>query len=466
MKKIYYSFLLILVCLTGCKENDDIPAQPFVAAFEKLSVNFASVAPETSIRILFSEPANGNGEVVIHINAENAAYDADFTTLPQATDNEITIPFSAGDEGTYFTFESLIYPYGIDDDVKKITFEIVDIVYNGYSNIQGYSSTVISFQTSLGAVMEPQLGGPNEGNQVFIDLSTEEVTLAQRDSWDLGFYSGEDFRVTINGSIYMAAAALPFTDIDAVTQSNVSSLQGQVAVGTFNPANEAYIDNPSGELSGTAIAVVSDNPEENKVYLINMGYYIGTTTPTAGSVAIAGDHRGWKKIRILKNGDGYLLQYANINQTTHTEVTITKNEAYNFTFFSIANETTVSVEPEKDLWDISFTVFTNIIAGAGSYGYSDFVLNNLKAGAKAYEVSTNEQTYEQFGLADIDDNRLQEDQRVIGADWRDVFTGNIYTDRFYVLKDMEGNYYKIKLLALLNESGLRGYPKFEYQLIN
>ncbi|RYF54563.1 MAG: hypothetical protein EOO39_39185, partial [Cytophagaceae bacterium] len=36
---------------------------------------------------------------------------------------------------------------------------------------------------------------------------------------------------------------------------------------------------------------------------------------------------------------------------------------------------------------------------------------------------------------------------------------------FYVLKDLDGNYYKIRMLGFLNPSGMRGYPKFEYKLL-
>ncbi|GLB48872.1 HmuY family protein [Neptunitalea lumnitzerae] len=467
MKKYYLLLLVTIISLVSCNENDDIPAQPFVAAFDKLSVNFSTITSTESVTIIFSEAAAYSGEVVLQMTAENTVYGQDFTTNPIATDNQITVPFSEGDVAVSFVFESLIYPYEAEEDNdKSVTFDIVAINYNGYSNIQGYTSTVVSFETSLGATVTAEMGGPNEGNQVFVDLSTEVVTWAQRDSWDLGFYGGDDFRVAINGSIYMAAAALESTDIDAITASDVTALQSQVAVGTFDPTNEDYIDEPSGVITGTAIDEITVSEASNKVYLVNMGYYIGTTQPLTGSVAIAGDHRGWKKIRVLRDGADYILQYADLDATTHQEITITKDAAYNFTFFSLEDETTVMLEPEKELWDISFTVFTNIISGAGSYGYSDFVINNLKAGVKAYEVSTTEVTYQAFSLTDIDESAFLDDQRVIGADWRDVFSGGVYTDRFYVLKDLEGNYYKIRMLDLLNESGERGYPRFTYDLIN
>jgi hypothetical protein len=197
-----------------------------------------------------------------------------------------------------------------------------------------------------------------------------------------------------------------------------------------------------------------------------MGYTVGNSTPPTGSVAIAGVHRGWKKIRIVRDGDQYKLQYAALNSTTHQEVTLSKNPAYNFTFFSFNTQATVSVEPEKTKWDLNFTVFTNEIEGSGSYGYSDFVANNLKAGIKVYQINgTDTLNYSNFELTNVDDSLFVDDQRVIGADWRDVFSGVVYPNKFYILKDSDENYYKIQMLAFLDDAGTRGYPKFVYKLL-
>jgi len=73
--------------------------------------------------------------------------------------------------------------------------------------------------------------------------------------------------------------------------------------------------------------------------------------------------------------------------------------------------------------------------------------------------------YNNFGMNNIVESNFSDDQRVIGAEWRDVFNGSAFTDRFYVIKDIDGNYYKIRMLEFLNESGVRGYPKFEYKLV-
>lgn len=325
-----------------------------------------------------------------------------------------------------------------------------------------------------GATISPEVGGPNQPNQVYIDLSTNTTTNVIRDSWDLGFYSGSDFRVVLNGSIYMAAAKLSVTDINAVNSKTqeVLDLQPHVAVGTYDPISGKFIDAPTGDLAGTAISEISSTDSENHVYLINLGDELGTNTPATGGAAVSGAPRGWKKIRILKNNEGYTLQYADLDATTHTEVKIAKKPDYEFTFFSFKTKSIVNVAPTKNDWDLNFTVFSNIIPGAGAYGYSDFVVNNSRAGAKAYLIKTDvdtDLTYENYAFGNVDASKFTNDQRIIGASWRNGGGPNslptLKDNVFYVVKDPDGNLYKLKFLALTNEAGERGYPQFIYSLL-
>ncbi|TXD49082.1 HmuY family protein [Polaribacter sp. IC073] len=324
-----------------------------------------------------------------------------------------------------------------------------------------------------GAAVSPEVGGPNEPNQVYIDLSSNTSTAVRRDSWDLGFYAGSDFRVTLNGAVYMAAAKLSVTDIDAVNSASaeVQELQTKVAVGTYDAENIVYVDAPNGDIKKTAIAEISNTDVNNNVYLLNLGYEIGTDTPATGSVAVSGDARGWKKIRILKSGNSYVLQYADLDATSHKEVTISKSTTHNFTFFNINTESEALVAPKKENWDLNFTVFTNEIKGYGSYGYSDFITNNTKAAATVYMIDTEETsfTYDSFSLTDIDATKFTTDQRSIGSSWRNGggpgSLPSLKENVFYVVNDTDGNLYKLQFLAFTNEAGERGYPKFVYSLL-
>lgn len=328
-----------------------------------------------------------------------------------------------------------------------------------------------------GAAVMPEVGGPNQQNQVYVDLSTNTTTSVQRDSWDLGFYSGNDFRVVINGSIAMAAAELSVTDIDAISSSTqeVIDLQPQVKVGTFNSANVAYVDAFDGDINGTAIEQISDIDSENNVYLVNLGNEVGTDIPATG-VSLDGDARGWIKVRILRDGNNYVLQYANLDATTHNEVTISKSTNYNFTFFSFNTESIVNVEPLATKWDLNFTVFTDeVFAGPDSYGayiYADFVASNNLENVGIYMIDTEvntELSYDNFTLMDVDSFNFSTDRRTIGSSWRNGggpgSAPSLKDNVFYIVKDTDENLYKLKFLALTNSEGVRGYPEFVYSLL-
>lgn len=464
--KTIVAFILSLnfLILNSCTDDDKPMQQPFVIGFTNSSISYSEIPDQRVVNLEFSKAAEYDGSLILEVKNTEATYNVDYKTNPEVQNETITLPFKKGDTSLTFDFINLIYPF--DNSDKAIEFTVKELQYEGYNAIQGNKSLVISFNISIGATMAPEIGGPNQPYQVYIDLSTEKFNRVKRDTWDFGFYSGDDFRVALNGSIYMAAKKLNVYDIDAVTESQVSPFYDQVAIGTFTTDNEEYIDDPTGDITKTAIAEIQEDDAQNSVYLINLGYEPGTITPAIGSVAVSGNHRGWAKIRVLKRENDYLLQYAKVGESTHKEVTISKDNLYNFKFFSTLSNQEVQVEPEKTLWDLSFTVFTNVIAGSGSYGYSDFVVNNLKAGVKAYSImTTNTNEYANFTLSMVDETKFMEDQRVIGSAWRDVFSGTAYGDRFYVLKDIDGNYYKIKMLGFLSTSGERGYPRFEYKLI-
>ncbi|MEM9686614.1 MAG: HmuY family protein [Bacteroidota bacterium] len=464
IKSIMLFLSTAALVLVSCNDDDAPQSDPFVVAFEHLSANLLEITDEETIRLTYSEAARQSGSISVQVNATNAVYGDDFETVPAATGNTITLPVVSGETENSFTFYKL--NSGLDETTSvEFTITAIDLE-DGL--VQGNTDFLISATASLGGSITPEVGGPNQGNQVFVDLSSGKTTTAERDSWDLGFYGGDEFRVVINGALYMAAGVVApdAIDIDAITEVDVAALQPLVAVGTFDAASGAYVDAPNGDILQTAIAGISATDEDNNVYLINMGNEVSTETPTPGSVSIAGDARGWKKIRVLRDGEDYILQYADLDDTSHQEITISKNAGHNFTFFSFDTEGVVDVEPERERWDLGFTVFTNIIEGAGPYGYSDFVVHNRKGGVTAYQVTIAEDvTYEGFTANDVDEASFSEDQTTIGSNWRDVFGPAVNDDRFYIIRDSNGNIYKLRFLALTNELGERGYPSFEYNLL-
>ncbi|WP_159090775.1 HmuY family protein [Aquimarina aquimarini] len=462
--------MLLLFIITGCSSDDDATVtQEFAVAFENPSVSFSTTDENKEIKIVFSSTALEAGTLTIKYTANKAVYgaNADFTTVPSGETGSLTVNFKQGDKGAVFTLNKLRNP--IEGITKAVSFSIEKVsIANGL--ISGNTDIAVSFTEApaIGGVIAPEVGGHNEPNQVYIDLSSQTQSTIKRDQWDLGFYSGSEFRVKINGAIYMGAAQLDATDITTVREADVTALKDLIITSAPNTAQ--YFDDPTGDITKTVIAEVSAKVEENKVYLLKLGYEVSTKEPKVGRVDISGELRGWKKIRILRDGDGYILQHADVDATTFEEIKIPKKSEYNFTFFSFNTKSIVDVEPMKDKWDLNFTVFTNIISFqpgvTGAYGFSDFITTDLLGGANSYMVKTTEFTYEDFALANIDNDKFIADQRGIGSNWRDLLGGTgLLTDRFFVLKDTDGNLYKIRFTAFTNESGVRGYPQFEYTLL-
>ena len=461
MKKLQIILLFSIAILSSCSKDALFIEDPFVVAFQETSGKLLDIDTQKDIKLIYSETAYEQSIVKIRITTENVLYGRDFITIPAAEGNELSVPININEIENKFQIVELNNSF---TDVMKITFSISSIEQDN-ANIQGNVSHELSDSAYLGGVFYPTIGGPNEPNQVYVDLSSNKETVVSRDVWDLGFYGGEEFRVTINGSLYMAVSALTNTDINSVNSLSVAALQPLVAVGTFDPENKVYVDGPNGNILETAISEISEDDFKNPVYLLNLGVEIGTTQPNTGSVAIAGESRGWKKIRILRDGNGYILQYADLDATTYNEISISKDADFNFSFFSFKTNKIVNVEPPKLQWDISFTVFTNIIAQAGSYGFSDFSLHNRKGGVTSYSLVDNTISYKNFTATNVNETLFQESQIVIGSSWRNVFDRTVNSNIYYVLKDANNNYFKIRFLDLTNENGERGFPRFEYTLL-
>lgn len=466
-KNLIFILSFVLLAFAACNSDDDNKAAQAGVAFAVPSLNLTDNV--TPIQILFSTPAASAGSVTVTYTTTAVAYGTDFSTLPAADAGKITVPFQANASSVSFSFNKLAD--AIEGEVKNVVFKISNVSLAN-ATITGNTSIQVNFNetASLGSSLAAEVGGPTQPNQVYVDLSSGARTTVPRVSWDLGFYSGAEFRVALNSSLKMSAKVLETTNIDEVQFPDESMLisQGQGIA--------SQIDHPAGLITQTAIAAVSDVPADNKVYLINMGSNPAATPPAVGADGSgSGTSRGWKKIRVTKSGENYVIDYANIDATTHQTATVTKNSAFNFTFFSIATGV-VNVEPQKTQWDLNFTTFTNLVGPTTPYYYPDFVVTNLKGGAKAYQVLNSAGvTYDAFTAANVTEASFTEDQRNIGSNWRSTsVTGPdglptsafvLRTDRFFVIKDPAGNFYKLRFTGGANQAGERGYPTFQYALL-
>jgi len=315
---------------------------------------------------------------------------------------------------------------------------------------------------SEAGLIEVDGGGAAYPNTVFIDLSTGTQTAVKRESWDLAFATGSDFKVLINGTTGAMALATELNDISMVSEANLSEEDAAKLILSFtNVEGILHVDDPSMPISKPAISAISTAEGDNKVYILNRG--------TSGA-----EERPRKKIRVIRKGDGYTLQHADLDATEFTSVDISKDNEQNFVYFSFENGI-VEVEPGKNAWDIAWTAGTSSTPypeatnGTLAYFFQDLVIHNIYGSTSVAEVLAADISYEAFTEGDALGLTFNSSDRLaIGSNWRGGGGPNsapaVKEDRYYIVKDADENIYKVRFLSLTKD-GERGKPSFEYELV-
>ncbi len=320
---------------------------------------------------------------------------------------------------------------------------------------------------SDGDVIEAEVGGPDQPNQVFIDLSTGIATVVNKDNWDLGFSTDGDFKVILNYAAHVVARPTEATNLNDVTSELVTEDYKAVTV-VAPEGNIEWIDNPDGNMAETAIATIDANADNNVVYVINRGQL-----ESNGELV----ERGFLKAKITREGGSFVVTYGDINDTTYETVTVAKDDKYNFVFFSF-DDGVVTIEPEKNLWDLEMTTTSNYFFDRENnvmvpYKFKDYSILNYGRTKVANIEVTETVNYADFTLEDAQALRLENNRLGIGGTWRKFdfasFSYTINPDIFYVIEDTEGNLYKLAFTRMLCAeaacAGERGYPEFTYELL-
>lgn len=308
--------------------------------------------------------------------------------------------------------------------------------------------------------------GTDYENQVYVKLSTQTITSRLVSSWDLAFESSGGNAVKVNSGKKAGAYVSTTTDFGSVTTA---------------PSRGFAYDDPSGDLSKTAIGAWAENgTSKNLVYIINLG-----NNPPASANTL-----GFKKLQVKSFSSGkYTIRFANLDGTEEKTVDIPVNTSKNFTYYSFATGV-VDVEPDKNQWDMVFVGATVPGGGPpGSYVVSPSVMTNRYNGIKTAvdnpasdlagsddpnaDINTyasSNSRYAGITKADAAGMEYADDVMTIGGTWKQILTPHssgiykIYDWKTYIVKDNEGRYFKIKFTGFKNlTTGAVGYPSFEYQ---
>lgn len=458
ISKISWAAFAVVLLATGCRKRDALLPDTLLN-FETTQQGITAAEDSINVQLVLNRAEQTLLNVEVEVQEKGLVYGNSYRTNPATVNGKINIQVPAGQQSVNFTVYKTrgVYYYGDE----QLSFSLNKNPLPAFLGVRKNFTLDFAELIAQGSSSVINGGGAQFPNKVFIDLSANRTTAVNRNNWDLGFYcGGDDFRVILNSSSAMMAKQLAKTDITQVSTADTVGLSTLVAFSLYSPtpAQMPFIDYPNGDLTRTAIAAVSEDPAQNKVYIVNRGTGPGNPAPA----------RGWKKIRVLREGNGYKIQYADLGSTTFQEMVIPKEEAYHFTFLSFETGR-LKVDPEKKKWDLAWTYFSNVSnfgAGEVPYLFQDIVL--LNRGVQAVRVMASVKSFDAFGEADLVGLTFSSSQTAIGADWRSGggpgTAPAVRTDRYYIVKDPGNNYYKLRFTAL-TQNGERGYPAYEAVLV-
>lgn len=453
---LLYGLLAFLIGLSACNEDDG--PQPVTVNFAQTSLGLASDANELNVALILSRAPGFAGTITIDLSSSSLQYGAaaDYYTNPVASNGQLSLVFAAADESVNFT---ILKGSGLNIN-EDLTLDLRVSSTEASVLIGANSSASLTFTENFIApdgLIELNAGGEDFGQQDFVDLSKQRSSQADRLSWDIGLYSGDDFRVVLNSPGNVMARELEKTNLALVSSADTAGFAREMIIPQFDPSVGAiaWVDTPDGNLETTAFGTLATSADAAQVFIVRRE---------------SGD---WQKVKVWQEGSGYALAWASIDATQFNEATVSKDPTHNFVFFSFDNGA-VSYEPAKTSWDFMYGSFTEALNLGGPgldipYGFKDFIVIN-RYQTRVAMVFVADVTYEAFTEADLSTVTFSSDIDAIGENWRmgggPGSAPALHEDRFFVLEDAGGNYYKIRFTRLTSLTGERGRPEFSYELLS
>lgn len=158
----------------------------------------------------------------------------------------------------------------------------------------------------------------------------------------------------------------------------------------------------------------------------------------------------------------------------NSKTVIKKNKNQNYTYLSFKNYTHIvqNQEPNKDKWDFVFTRYTHLFPGILPNGaLFPYVVTGVLSSRYNVEIARDSvRNYSEITGLNIPNYTFSTDANTIGFDWKShsfsaAGTYTVNSKLTYIIKDTDGEYYKLRFLDFYNAKGEKGYPKFEYERI-
>ncbi|CAN5632273.1 hypothetical protein BH11BAC2_BH11BAC2_18140 [soil metagenome] len=328
------------------------------------------------------------------------------------------------------------------------------------------SLALISCQKEDTAVVLPPPGnvkqmtvvmGPNYDNQIYVSLSQGTAVTRPYRPYDLAFEASESgIRLYVNDGKLMFVANTHSSDM---LTADSTGKEWAVDQEHYHPDSSAFRTwwNNASLINGGS-----------EVFVVDRGRYDFT-----------GANR-FRKIQIVSVDDSsYHIRYSKYDNSELADFTIPKNHDYSLMYFSFdSGGQMVNQGPAKNDWDLLFTKYTHIYfeEPIGSpfryYSVNGAILNvwNNTSGSMLKKDSLpNYEVFDTLKYANVSNYNFSNDAAVIGFDWKYYDFNNsryyIRPDQYYIIKDKDGLYYKIRMLDFYDQQGFKGTITFEYQRI-
>lgn len=455
MKKNYVAFMLVAVLAYGCRK-DDAPLPDNTVKFGASELGIGASETSKIFSVQLDRAAAQDVQIQLNIAETGVVYGTDYVTEPVAANGLLSLVIPAGkaevpvtvtkkaayygmDAAVVFTLSS-VKPEGVLGNPKSLTFKFAEILSEGSKMILNGGE-----------------GGANAENMVYVNLSGNTQTAVLRSSWNLGLYCGDQDVVKLNNATTSTATASVGTEsllgkvMDDLTTSKYKELVTLAPHGGSGAAGFEILDSWDGDITKTIVKL-------GKEYVMNPD---GAADPL---YIIQVDK---------KDADTYTVRYSKITEAIVHSIDVKKDKAYDYKYVSFADEKVVPVEPVKTKWDIlygKFSYHTSLQGPDIPYTFADLIFSNSANGVEVAQVQTSVVTYDAFGTENLTPLTFSKTVDAIGSGWRkEAGPGMppiVKQDVFYVIKDVVGNYYKLRFLSMSEgDGGTRGKPEIEYKLV-
>lgn len=297
--------------------------------------------------------------------------------------------------------------------------------------------------------------GESYSQQLYFDFETQQVGSNAFGSWDIGVACNGTPHVIICGGKNVQFSAAKLENIDFL---DVKSIKRNSLDWRF--------DNPNGHIDSTAMCSAFESTPEG---------YVGKTGDVfildLGADSILS--RRYVKMHFLNAiGGTYQFLWGYVYDSSEYYITkIQTKPEYNYAYFSFGQRKLVQNEVfESKNWDVVFTTYKEGIPDANGLIY-DYVIrgtliNPYKISVVQLEGNSN---WNSFKYADALQLPFNKNWNEIGYDWKEydqtVGRYTIVPNRYYILKTINGNYFKMRFVDFYDDQGRKGFPKMAWELL-